>query len=294
MKGFVKLLRLPQWIKNGFVLLGVIFSPHLVTSSLLVQAFLTTLAFCFASSSAYVLNDIFDVDRDQMHPIKKSRPIASGVVSIQAGWIFSLCLASLSLLIGYLVNIKVEVMLILYLALNILYSFWWKQVVILDVFCISAGFMLRIIAGTYGLGIPPSKWLLLCGLMVTLFLGFAKRRAELISCDNHRITEDSRIVLEQYGRRVLDRLIAICAAGVIMTYSLYTMSETTIRIHHTENLIYTVPPVIYGLFRYIFLLYRRHSGENPAQDVFRDFHILGAVFCWGTLTLIFLICRDCK
>jgi 4-hydroxybenzoate polyprenyltransferase len=172
------------------------------------------------------------------------------------------------------------------LLLNIAYSLWLKHVVILDVFCIATGFMLRILAGTIGVGIPPSKWLLLCGLMITLFLGFAKRRAEFITLANGK--EYHRKVLLKYGAILLDQLVSICAVAVILSYSLYTMSPETVHIHHTENLIYTVPFVIYALFRYIFLLHHSNGGGDPTRDLLRDKHIVISVLGWAFLTFYLL------
>jgi 4-hydroxybenzoate polyprenyltransferase len=191
-------------------------------------------------------------------------------------------LALLGLLLGYLVSYKIAVILSLYIALNLAYSLKLKNIVILDVFCISAGFMLRILSGTVGLGIPPSKWLLLCGMMITLFLGFAKRRAEILALTHHK--EEHRQVLRHYGPIFLDELIGICATGVIISYSLYTMSADTIRIHQTENLIYTIPFVIYGLFRYLFLLHHTHQGGDPSNDLIKDPHIIVSVIGWALMT----------
>jgi len=167
--------------------------------------------------------------------------------------------------------------------MNLAYSFRLKHVVLLDVFIIAAGFMLRILAGTLGLGIPPSQWLLLCGLMVTLFLGFAKRRAEIIA-----LTEDKtshRKVLAHYSPVMLDNMIGVTAAGLIMSYSLYTMNAETIRIHGTANLVYTVPFVVYGVFRYIYLLHHESGGGDPSRDLARDLHMLVVVGGWLAATI---------
>ena len=167
--------------------------------------------------------------------------------------------------------------------MNLAYSLELKHVVILDVFIIATGFMLRILAGTLGLGIPPSQWLLLCGLMVTLFLGFSKRRAEINALSDGK--SEHRKVLDEYSSLLLDKMIVITAAGLIMSYSLYTMSPETIRIHRTENLIYTVPLVIYGVFRYIYLLHYQQSGGDPSRDLVRDPHMLIVMLCWLVTTI---------
>lgn len=279
LKNLLRLIRPRQWIKNGFVFSGYLFSNEHDSPALLLKVVLTFIAFCLVSSCVYAFNDIFDFEKDKLHPKKKNRPIASGDVTIPQAAVLSFALGLAGLLIGAWVSKTVVVILFTYITMNIFYTIYLKKIVIVDVFCISAGFMLRIIAGTLGVGIPPSKWLLLCGMTVTLFLGFAKRRAELLSK-----TEERREVLRKYSPVILDQILAICATSSIITYSLYTMSTDTIRIHHTDNLIYTVPFVIFALFRYIYLLHRHKKGEDPSQEIFKDPHIMGAVLGWAALT----------
>jgi 4-hydroxybenzoate polyprenyltransferase len=177
----------------------------------------------------------------------------------------------------------VALIITLYLLLNLAYSWRLKRVVILDVFIIAAGFMLRILAGTTGVGIAPSSWLLLTGLMVTLFLGFAKRRSELAVMEQG--SESSRSVLKNYSLPMLDLMIGVCSAGVVMAYSLYTMSAETIAVHHTDKLVYTVPFVLYGLFRYLYRTFADDMGEDPARDLLRDPHLLLTVVGWALVTL---------
>ena len=241
------------------------------------------LAFCLLSSCVYILNDILDVEYDRKHHKNKSRPIAMGEVSVFEGIVLLSMLGIFGFLLGLYVSVTVLAILVAYFIMNIFYDYALKRIVLLDVFCISAGFMLRILAGTIGVGIPPSKWLLLCGLMITLFLGFAKRRAEYIAGaeKNHEM----RSVLKNYSPLLLDELITICATGAILSYSLYTMSQDTIRLHKTENLIYTVPFVIYAIFRYIYLLHHHNSGEDPSRDLLKDPHILATVSGWAILTI---------
>jgi len=254
----LRLLRPHQYIKNGFVLLGVVFS-HQWGSATLVASGLVFFAFCAMASAVYVLNDILDVEADRQHPKKHDRPIASGAISARTAWALFTGLVVLSLTLGSSVGQWVLAFLSTYLVLNVAYSLQLKHVVILDVFVISAGFMLRILAGTLGLEITPSHWLLLCGLMVSLFLGFAKRRAELLMLESSggysRAT--TRRVLEDYSPVVLEQYIAVSAACTIISYGLYTVSESTIATHGSSDLIYTVPFVVYGIFRYLYLLPRQ-------------------------------------
>lgn len=281
------LMRPYQWIKNGFVFIGILFAPSfLISTALLTKVVFTTIAFCFVSSAIYIINDMVDLKEDRTHPQKKFRPLAAGKVSISLAFATCIAMVIVGFCLGATVSYKVVFVLLAYASINLMYTYFFKSIVILDVFCISAGFMLRIMAGTYALDIPPSKWLLLCSMMLTLFLGFAKRRAELIASVSQ--PEESRRVLESYGSVLLDELISICLSGVIITYSLYTMSEETILIHKTKNLIYTVPFVIYALFRYIYLLNHRKVGEDPSKDIIRDPHIVISAFMWAVITFVLL------
>lgn len=272
-------------MKNGFVLLGPLFA-HEWGGQMLGQAGLALLAFCAMASAVYVLNDIMDIEADRLHPLKCQRPLPSGAVSLRAArtlFVF-LVLASvgLSLLVGY----WVVACTLSYLFINILYSWRLKHVVILDVFLISSGFMLRIMAGTVGLGIAPSSWLLLCGLMVTLFLGFSKRRAELLMLEGEEAGSSLvRRVLDDYSPQMLEQFIAISAACTILAYGLYTVSPQTIALHGSDNLIYTLPFVVYGIFRYLFLLHRRDGGSDTAKDLLQDTHLLWTASLWVVCTL---------
>lgn len=280
----LRLMRSQQWVKNSFVFIGLLFGhawhdPHLVA-----QVVIAFFAFCLVSSSIYTFNDIVDVEQDKLHPRKCKRPLASGAVSMLAAIKLAALLGVLGLALAYAASPAVLIILSGYVLMNIAYSRKLKHVVILDVFIIATGFMLRILAGTLGVGIPPSQWLLLCGLMVTLFLGFTKRRAEIITLNEEKSSH--RKVLEQYSPVLLDKMIGITASGVIMSYSLYTMNSDTIRIHGTVNLIYTVPFVMYGVFRYIYLLHHQNKGGDTAQDFMRDLHLLIAVGAWALTTFL--------
>ena len=252
---FVQLLRLMrplQWVKSGFVFIGMLFDEASPKLALFGDVLLAALAFCLVSSCVYVLNDIFDLRADQSHPHKRTRPLA---------------------------------MLLAYVGLNLAYSAGLKHVAVLDVFLIAAGFMLRIFAGTWGVGIAPSQWLLLCGLLLTVFLGFAKRRAELLALEDSAAGDARRRpVLDEYSPALLDTMMAISAAGVVVSYSLYTVSPDTVALHHTDKLVYTLPMVLYGMLRYIFLVHRRR-GEDPTTTVLSDAHMLATCLAWLCVTL---------
>jgi 4-hydroxybenzoate polyprenyltransferase len=282
----LRLMRPYQWVKNAFVFTGLLFGHAWRDPQLVALVMVVFIAFCLVSSAVYTFNDIVDLEQDKQHPKKSRRPLASGQVSVPAATALAVVLGVLGLSLAYIASPAVLAILALYVLMNNAYSLWLKHVVILDVFIIATGFMLRILAGTLGVGIPPSQWLLLCGLMVTLFLGFTKRRAEIFALNDDKANH--RKVLEHYSPVLLDKMIGITASGLIMSYSLYTMNPDTIRIHGTANLIYTVPFVMYGVFRYIYLLHHQSRGGDPSHDLVRDRHLLIAVGAWLIATLVLI------
>ncbi len=296
MPPILRLLRPHQYVKNVFVLVGVLFA-HRWEWMMLWQALLAFAAFCSASSAVYVVNDLHDVEADRAHPVKRRRPLASGAVSRRAAIVAGSVMAGLALVLAATAGPVVLGLIVAYVVLNLLYTWRFKQVVILDVFFIAAGFMLRILAGTWGLGIEPSAWLLLCGLMLTLFLGFIKRRAELITQDDaadalgqgsSAAGPASRKVLADYSPALLDQIIAIAAASVILSYGLYTVSPQTVAVHGTDRLIYTLPFVVYGILRYLYLLHRQSGGNDAAQDVVSDPHLVVILVGWLAVTIFLL------
>ena len=282
---YVRLMRPHQYLKNGFVLLGVVFA-HQWQAGPLFNALLVFTAFCAMASTVYILNDLADIEADRRHPVKRFRPLPSGRVHPrQARWL-ALGLFGLALAIAGGVSPVALACVLTYFAVNLLYSRWLKHVVILDVFVISAGFMLRILSGTLGLGIYPSEWLLFCGLMLTLFLGFAKRRAELLMLEAaDSPPSGTRRVLDDYSPALLEQLTAVTAACTLISYGLYTVSPQTIALHGGPTLVYTLPFVTYGIFRYLFLLHHKARGSDTAHDLMTDTHLLITVAGWGLTTL---------
>ena len=285
-RAHLRLLRPHQWLKNGFVFIGLLFGHAWSDPAKLGQALAAFAAFCLLASAVSVMNDLIDREQDRRHPKKKNRPLAAGTVGVGAAQVLAgACLVGGGA-IAWLWAGSAPWIFLAYVLLNVGYSLGLKHVVILDVFIIAAGFMLRILAGTLGLGIPPSQWLLLCGLMLTLFLGFAKRRAELDA-----LGEDGaghRRVLEHYTAPMLDQFIGIAAAGTVISYALYTVSAETVALHGTRALIATVPFVLYGMLRYLWKLHARGGGGDPAQELLRDPHLLAATAGWLLLVLMLL------
>ncbi|QDX81271.1 decaprenyl-phosphate phosphoribosyltransferase [Denitratisoma sp. DHT3] len=283
------LLRPHQWIKNGFVLVGLLFGHAWHDAARLQQGLWAFLAFCLLSSSVYVFNDLRDREQDRQHPRKRRRPLAAGTVGVPAAvLLLMVCLAG-GLALAFSVAGRAPWVFVAYLVLNVGYSLGLKHVVVLDVFLIAAGFMLRLLAGTLGLDIAPSLWLLLCGLMLTLFLGFAKRRAELAALA--AASGGHRRVLEDYSEALLDQFITIAAACTVVTYSLYTVSAETVALHGSSRLMLTVPFVLYGMLRYLFLLHRRQGGGDVAREVLTDPHLILAVLAWLATVLAVLTGR---
>lgn len=285
---WLRLLRPHQWMKNGFVLAGLLFGHVWMDHELVLRALAATFAFCLLSSSVYIFNDLIDREQDRLHPQKRHRPLASGTLSVPfALGLLAACL-SLSLYLVFCVVGQSHWVFLTYLCVNIAYTLRLKHIVILDVFLISAGFMLRLLAGTLAIGIPPSQWLLLCGLMLTLFLGFAKRRAELNALrTDEGGAKTHRRVLEYYSPALLDQLITIAAACTVLSYSLYTVSNETAALHG-GHLWVTVPFVLYGMFRYLYLLHRRGGGGDAAEALLHDRHLILAVVGWLITTLTLL------
>ncbi|AUR51609.1 decaprenyl-phosphate phosphoribosyltransferase [Aquella oligotrophica] len=287
MKQYLKLFRPYQWVKNMFCFAGVAFGFHF-TDGYLLKAILGFIVFCAAASSVYILNDILDVEADRSHPRKRNRPLASGVISIKTARKIYLVLAIFTLLGSLLISKLALLIVASYLILNVYYSKIGKHIVILDVFIISFGFLLRVFMGTLGIGIPLSEWLILCVIMLTLFLGFAKRRSELLQCEVDNISLNlRRSVLEHYEPKMLDIFLAITATSSVISYALFVVIGKG-----QQYLIYTILFVIYGIFRYIYLLYSHDKGQDTANDLLDDKHLIITVVLWITTYItIFLMAK---
>ena len=269
----VKLARPHQWVKNSFVFAGLIFSQLWSDAATLQKVLLAFAAFCCASSAVYVLNDWLDRKVDALHPTKRLRPFASGAVSAPLG----LGLAALLLVAGFLFAQHNRILLALlgiYLLVNLAYSMRLKTVPVVDVFIIASGFILRLLAGTVAVGIAPSHWLLLTGMFVALFLGFAKRKAETFHAP-----ATQRAVLAHYPPALLDTSIAITMTAMLLSYSLFAISAES-QARHGQRLIYTVPLVIFGMLRYTYQVHRGR-GEDVARDLLRDPWIVVTGLCWA-------------
>jgi 4-hydroxybenzoate polyprenyltransferase len=269
-------LRPQQWVKNAFVWAGFLFARDWHDATLAGHVGAAFAAFCLMASAVYIGNDWIDRDADRAHPVKRDRPIAAGRISGGIAASMSIALGVAAFAIAAWVGAGLVAVLLAYVVLNVAYTLALKRVVIVDVIVVALGFLLRILAGTIGVGIAPSPWLLMCGLMLTLLLGFGKRRAELEAAT----PDTGRSVLAAYSPALLDRLITVSVSGTLISYSLYTISPQTIALHGSANLVYTVPIVTYALFRYMYLLDQQHAAEDPSQLMLNDRHLQGAAFVW--------------
>lgn len=287
LKNIIKLLRVPQWIKNLFVFVPLLFSLHLFDENYFVTTLWAFIIFCLSSSTIYIINDVVDAESDRAHPVKKNRPIASGAISkTNAILIAALLIIIIAVMLPNF-NLHFIYFVAGFIILNILYTFSFKHVVILDVFSIAAGFTIRVLAGAVVISVPVSSWLVLTTMFISLFLGVMKRHSELQLVSDGNMTS-TRKVLSQYSLNFADQMATIAAAGVIICYALYTVSERTVTVFNTENLIYTTPFVVFGIFRYMFLVYLNKKGENTTLIMLTDIPMILTILLYGLTTVLII------
>jgi 4-hydroxybenzoate polyprenyltransferase len=272
-------MRVEQWVKNSFVLAPLVFAAELTNPSSVIAALAACCSFCFLSSAVYVYNDLLDEEMDRQHPEKRKRPIAAGDISPGAGLWFGLCLLVCSVSIAVsATNSTVIALESAYFLVNIVYSAYLKEVFLVDVFVIGAGFVIRVLAGAYAIGVPASHWVILCTFLLSLFLGFSKRRRELSllaeKSPHHRGT------LISYSPELISSMNLIVCSATFVCYALYTVAADTIAKFGTDRLVYSTPFVLYGLFRYMFLVQSQREGGSPATTLFRDRPLLLCVLLW--------------
>ena len=285
---FVKLIRPKQWIKNLFVFAPLLFSKHAFHLEYLIPSIVAFVIFSLASSAVYIINDILDVESDRVHPKKKYRPIASGEITIKQALIFLAILFILIIAALLFQRGVFSFLIILYIIINLIYSLRVKSMVLLDVFFISFGFMLRVLGGAAAIAVPISSWMVLTTIFISLFLAISKRRSELSQTINQENIEKQRKVLKEYSVEFADQINTIAAAGTIISYALYTVSERTVATFGTDKLIYTTPFVIYGIFRYMYLMHQKNMGESPTTIVTKDIPIILDVLIWFIISLIII------
>lgn len=273
---FIRLARPEQWVKNGLVFAALLFSGQLLVPASAWLAVLAFTGFCLASSAAYSLNDALDAEEDRRHPRKRLRPVASGLISPRQAVASAALLAGAAVALGLMVSPPVGLIVLLYLSVNLLYSFALKHTVLLDIMAIASGFVLRAVGGAVAIGVEMSLWFLVCVPLLSLLLAVGKRRHELLTIED---AADHRGVLNDYPAQLLDQLIAVLSAAVIMAYFLYAMDSTK-----PYLFMLTSPMVIYGMFRYLYLVYRQAENGSPEELMFKDAPLLVAVALWAVAT----------
>jgi 4-hydroxybenzoate polyprenyltransferase len=278
-------LRPRQWVKNLFVFAGLMFSQQLFTP----QAWRAVAAFalfCGLSGAIYLLNDVADAEKDRLHPVKRRRPVASGALSRGAALVIGIGLLVVSLAVSFALGTRFGLVAVGYGVLLTAYSVWLKHLVILDVLTVAVGFVLRAVAGAVAVDADISGWLLICTVLIALFLALGKRRHEYLTL--HGDAAAHRPILAEYSEGFIDQMIAVVTASTVTAYALYTMSPETVAKFHTRLLPLTLPFVLYGIFRYLYLLYRRELGGNPSDLVLSDRALLLNTVFWIAALLVLI------
>jgi len=273
-----QLLRPMQWSKNTVLFAALIFAKHLFVLSDLLTVALGFVAFCSLASGAYVMNDLRDCERDREHPLKALRPLPSGRVRRSTAVALSIALVLTGLLGAIALGPGFGVLAGVYFVLQVAYTFWLKEAVILDVMSIAAGFVIRAAAGGVIIAVPVSPWLIICTFLLALFLGFSKRRHELILLEGR--ATDHRASLKEYSPYFLDQMIAVVTASTVVAYAIYTVSPEVREKLGTDKLYLTIPFVLFGIFRYLYLVHQREEGGNPTQLLLTDQPLLVDVLLW--------------
>jgi 4-hydroxybenzoate polyprenyltransferase len=279
----LRLLRPRQWIKNIVVLAGLVFAERLAQARFTTAAFAAFVVFCALSSALYVINDLIDAPKDRLHPEKKRRPIAAGEISPLAAGILGISLAIGSLWAAFSLGPRFGTTAAAYCALSLLYTLRLKREVIIDVMVIATGFVLRAIAGVQVLAdldpsVELSPWLLVCTFFLALFMALGKRRHELVLLD--RGASQHRASLSEYSVGLVDTMLPMVTTSAILAFSIYTIWPHTIEKLGTDKLVYTVPLVVYGFFRYLYLIREKGLGGNPSEILFRDPSLMTSVLAW--------------
>jgi len=284
MMPLLRSLRPEQWLKNGFVLAPLVFSGSLMDGQAVSRSLLAVAAFCAAASATYLVNDVLDRDADRGHPTKCRRPIASGAVSVGtalgAALILIIAGAGAALALGG----WIPAVLGAYLVITLLYSTLLKQLVFVDVLVVALGFVLRVVGGAVAIDVPVSRWILLCAYLLALYLALGKRRSELVLLGE--AAGSHRVVLGHYTLPMVDQAISVVLGATVLAYTLYTVAPDTVAKVGSEGLMATVPVVLYGLFRYLYLLHRHELGGSPTKALLTDRPLLACVLLWLAIATV--------
>ena len=286
LRDLIRCLRPAQWAKNLFVLAPLVFAQGLLEGDRLLRGVVAFAIFCAASSTVYLFNDLRDREADRQHPLKRHRPLAAGTLPV---WVAVAAMAVLLVVTaagGAWLGAAFLVVVALYLLLNLAYTLGLKRVVILDVMIIAVGFVLRVLAGGAAVGVEVSRWLLLCTIFLALFLAFSKRRHEIELLREKAAGQ--RRVLDHYSPAFLDQMINVVTASAVVSYALYAVAPETTQRFHTEDLVYTIPLVLFGIFRYLYLVYQRPGEDSPTEAILHDPPFLINLLLWG-LAVVWIV-----
>jgi len=261
-------MRPKQWTKNAILFAALIFSRNLFHAQSFLSVLEAFILFTLVSGDVYIFNDLIDIEKDRCHPKKSQRPLAAGKLSPRNAIIASILIGFTSLVFSFLLNIRFGMVVLSYLILQLAYSFSLKHIIILDVFSVAAGFVLRVLAGAVVIDVPVSTWLVVCTMLLALFLSFCKRRHELVNLEGEAVNH--RKSLKEYSPYLLDQMIAVVTASTLISYALYTMSTETVQKFGTTNLKYTIPLVLFGIFRYLYLIHQKDEGGSPESIILKD------------------------
>jgi 4-hydroxybenzoate polyprenyltransferase len=273
-----------QWVKNGFLFAGIVFAKQLTNPPAIRQVLAAFVLFCLVASAIYFINDLRDRDADRLHPKKRFRPIAAGEIPAPMAWGLALAMLALALPLAFLLRPLFGAIIVGYVALQFAYTYWLKEQILLDVFALAASFVLRAMAGAVVIAAPISPWLYVCTVLLSLCLGFAKRRHELMLLEAG--AGGHRAVLEEYSATLLEEIIAVVTSATVMAYALYTFNAENLPSNHA--MMFTIPFVLYAVFRYLYLVYRKGEGGSPEEALFADRPLLVCILLWATTSTIIL------
>jgi 4-hydroxybenzoate polyprenyltransferase len=288
-RALISAVRPKHWIKNLFIIAPLLFAEKLFDVGLLTKSLLAFISFSLVASSIYLLNDVLDYKQDREHPVKRHRAIASGRIKISQAAYSAAILLSFGLATAIGVNLEFVIVAVGYVLLNILYSTYLKHRVIIDVLALSSFYVVRVVAGGVATGIKLSNWLLICTFLLALFMSFGKRRHEITLLKDG--AKNHRAILSEYNPYFLDQMIAVVTSSTLVAYSLYTMSQETIERFHTDKLPLTIPFVLYGIFRYLYLVHQKEEGGNPTNLMLMDKPLILTVVGWVAAVLLILYLR---
>lgn len=278
--GLIRTMRPRQWTKNVIIYAGLVFDGQLLMSTSLLRVSAAFVLLCLVASTIYIINDLVDIEADRQHPRKKNRPLPSGQLAKSMAMIAVVVISTVSLAAAALLSPQFAIVLILYFVIHVLYSFWLKNIVIIDIMTITAGFVLRVAAGVVVVQVENfSPWLYACTGLLALFLATGKRRQELILLAEN--AQNVRVTYKDYNLSLLDEMLRLVMTGTFVAYLLYTVEAETIQVHNTNLALITVPFVLYGLFRYMYLIYVRNEGSAPDELLLQDRPLLASIVLWG-------------